>query len=183
MNEFEKLVLEKLETIGQRMDHVETGIQEVQKDVKGLHEEIHEVREDVKGLHEEMHEVREDVKGLHGEMHEVREDVKGLHGEMHEMREDVKGLHGEMYEMRENMEHLHGEMYEVQEDVKKVRNDTEVLKIRQDLTHKKLDDLLINIKVSERAIRSDIRKLQDGQETIHMILEGNGLLPQMSESK
>ena len=36
MNEFEKLVLEKLETIGQRMDHVEEEIGGVRKGVKEI---------------------------------------------------------------------------------------------------------------------------------------------------
>ena len=103
MNEFEKLVLEKLETIGQRMDHVEEEIGGVRKEVK-----------------------------------------------------------------------------EIQGEIKKLQNDVEVLKIKQDLTQKKLDDLTLNVKISERAIRSDIRKLQYGQETIITILEGNDLLPKMN---
>ena len=80
MNEFEKLVLEKLETIGQRMDHVEEEIGGVRKGVK-----------------------------------------------------------------------------EIQGEIKKLQNDVEVLKIKQDLTQKKLDDLTLNVKISERAIRSYIR--------------------------
>ena len=103
MNEFEKLVLEQLETIGQRMDHVEEEIGGVRKEVK-----------------------------------------------------------------------------EIQGEIKKLQNDVEVLKIKQDLTQKKLDDLTLNVKISERAIRSDIRKLQDGQETIITILDGNDLLPKMN---
>ena len=77
MNEFEKLVLEKLETIGQRMDHVEEEIGGVRKGVK-----------------------------------------------------------------------------EIQGEIKKLQNDVEVLKIKQDLTQKKLDDLTLNVKISERAIGS-----------------------------
>ena len=73
MNEFEKLVLEKLETIGQRMDHVEEEIGGVRKGVK-----------------------------------------------------------------------------EIQGEIKKLQNDVEVLKIKQDLTQKKLDDLTLNVKISER---------------------------------
>ena len=45
MNEFEKLVLEKLETIGQRMDHVEEEIGGVRKEVKETAAVISRARE------------------------------------------------------------------------------------------------------------------------------------------
>lgn len=56
----------------------------------------------------------------------------------------------------------------------------EMLEIKQDLTHKKLDNLTLDIKVSEREIRKDIRQLQDGQETLITVMENKGILPKVN---
>lgn len=46
-----------------------------------------------------------------------------------------------------------------------------------DITRKKVDDLALDMKLMERGIRTDIRKLQDTTETIVVVLQGQGLLP------
>lgn len=56
----------------------------------------------------------------------------------------------------------------------------EMLEIKQDLTHKKLDNLTLDMKVSEREIRKDIRQLQDGQETLITVMENKGILPKVN---
>lgn len=53
----------------------------------------------------------------------------------------------------------------------------ELLDLKQDLTHKKLDNLTLDVKVSERAIKKDIRLLQDAQDTLIEVLEQKNILP------
>ena len=48
-----------------------------------------------------------------------------------------------------------------------------------DITRKKVDDLALDMKLMERGIRTDIRKLQDTAETIVVVLQGQGLLPKV----
>lgn len=52
-----------------------------------------------------------------------------------------------------------------------------ILEIKHDITHKGLTDIQLNMKISERAIRKDISKLQDAEETLVTVLEMKGILP------
>ena len=53
----------------------------------------------------------------------------------------------------------------------------DAVKMKCDITRKKVDDLALDMKLMERGIRTDIRKLQDTTETIVVVLQGQGLLP------
>lgn len=55
----------------------------------------------------------------------------------------------------------------------------ELLELKQDLTHKKLDNLTLDVKVSERSIKKDIKLLQDAQDTLVEVLEQSGILPKI----
>ena len=63
------------------------------------------------------------------------------------------------------------------ERMDKLNEKIEMMEIRQELTHKKLDNLMLDIKVSERSIKKDIKLLQDAEETLITVLEHNGILP------
>ena len=53
----------------------------------------------------------------------------------------------------------------------------DAINMKCDITRKKIDDLALDMKLMERGIRTDIRKLQDTTETIVVVLQGQGLLP------
>lgn len=53
----------------------------------------------------------------------------------------------------------------------------DAVNMKCDITLKKVDDLALDMKLMERGIRTDIRKLQDTTETIVVVLQGQGLLP------
>lgn len=53
----------------------------------------------------------------------------------------------------------------------------DTINMKCDITRKKVDDLALDMKLMERGIRTDIRKLQDTTETIVVVLQGQGLLP------
>ena len=53
----------------------------------------------------------------------------------------------------------------------------DAVNMKCDITRKKVDDLALDMKLMERGIRTDIRKLQDTTETIVVVLQGQGLLP------
>ena len=53
----------------------------------------------------------------------------------------------------------------------------DAINMKCDITRKKVDDLALDMKLMERGIRTDIRKLQDTTETIVVVLQGQGLLP------
>lgn len=53
----------------------------------------------------------------------------------------------------------------------------DAINMKCDITRKKVDDLALDMKLMERGIRTDIRKLQDTTEIIVVVLQGQGLLP------
>lgn len=61
--------------------------------------------------------------------------------------------------------------------LKPINDRLEILEIKQDLTHKKLDNLTLDVKLSERSVKKDIKLLQDAQETLITVLENQGILP------
>ena len=67
------------------------------------------------------------------------------------------------------------------EKLKPINDRLEILEIKQGMTHKKLEDLTLDIKITERAIRREIHALQDGQETLIAVLEAKGILPKVVE--
>ena len=85
---------------------------------------------------------------------------------------------------RELLEQLLNEVKELkttQNDMKIAQYDIserlDAINMKCDITRKKVDDLALDMKLMERGIRTDIRKLQDTAETIVVVLQGQGLLP------
>lgn len=62
-------------------------------------------------------------------------------------------------------------------EIQTIHDRLDMLDIKQDLTHKKLNDLTLDVKISERSIRKDIKIIQDAQETLITVLEHQGILP------
>ena len=53
----------------------------------------------------------------------------------------------------------------------------DVLEYKQELIHKKLDNLVFDTKVLERELKKDIKLLQDAQETLITVLVHKEILP------
>ena len=72
---------------------------------------------------------------------------------------------------------LKAENKDIRSELKDITEKIELLDLKQDLTHKKLDNLTLDVKLSERAIKKDIRLLQDAQDTLIEVLEQKNILP------
>lgn len=59
----------------------------------------------------------------------------------------------------------------------KLENKVDTLSLKHDLTHRKLNDLSLDVKIAERDIRQDINILKDSTDTIVVVLEDKGILP------
>ena len=53
----------------------------------------------------------------------------------------------------------------------------DVLEVKQELMHKKLDNLILDNKIFERSIKKEIKLLQDAQDTLIEVLTHKGILP------
>ena len=53
----------------------------------------------------------------------------------------------------------------------------DVLGVKQELMHKKLDNLILDNKIFERSIKKEIKLLQDAQDTLIEVLTHKGILP------
>ena len=59
----------------------------------------------------------------------------------------------------------------------RVENRLEMIDLKCDTNRKRLDDLSLDVKLAERDIRKDIKNLQDITETLVVVLQGRGILP------
>lgn len=81
--------------------------------------------------------------------------------------------------LENNMNGLENKMNGLENKMNNLETRIEILEIKQGMTHKKLDDMQFESKVTERAIRKDIAKLQDGQDTLVAVLEAKNILPKV----
>lgn len=89
---------------------------------------------------------------------------------LEQLLNEVKELKTAQYEMKATQD----EMKIAQCDIS---DRLDAINMKCDITRKKVDDLALDMKLMERGIRTDIRKLQDTAETIVVVLQGQGLLP------
>lgn len=59
----------------------------------------------------------------------------------------------------------------------RVENRLKMIDLKCDTNRKRLDDLSLDVKLAERDIRKDIKNLQDTTETLVVVLQGKGILP------
>ena len=85
-------------------------------------------------------------------------------------RELLEQLLSEVKELKTTQNEMKIAQYDISERL-------DAVNMKCDITRKKVDDLALDMKLMERGIRTDIRKLQDTTETIVVVLQGQGLLP------
>lgn len=64
----------------------------------------------------------------------------------------------------------------------RVENRLEMIDLKCDTNRKRLDDLSLDVKLAERDIRKDIKNLQDTTETLVVVLQGRGILPDLGNT-
>lgn len=64
-------------------------------------------------------------------------------------------------------------------ELQKVNDRLEVMEIKQKMTHKKLNNLALDLEVTKKDIRSDIHALSDETETLIAVMEAKGILPKV----
>ena len=87
-------------------------------------------------------------------------------------RELLEQLLNEVKELKTTQNEMKIAQYDISERL-------DAINMKCDITRKKVDDLALDMKLMERGIRTDIRKLQDTTETIVVVLQGQGLLPKV----
>lgn len=86
-----------------------------------------------------------------------------------------------LQKLMDNMEVMKNEIQSMKKDFnekfEKLENKVDTISLKSDMTHKKLNDLSLDIQLSERNVRRNIKDLQDTLETVTVILESKGILP------
>ena len=136
-------------TVDNKLDLILQEIKNVKDDVSELKSDMVEVKADIVSL-------KSDVAELKSDMVEVKADVAELKSDMVEVKADISGLKGNV-----------AELY----------NKTDILRMRQDITNRKLDDLLWEVRSSRREICRDIHHLKDVTETLVAVLQSHDMLP------
>ena len=146
----------KLDLILQEIKNVKDDVSELKSDMVEVKADIVSLKSDVAELKSDMVEVKADVAELKSDMVEVKADVAELKSDMVEVKADISGLKGNV-----------AELY----------NKTDILRMRQDITNRKLDDLLWEVRSSRREICRDIHHLKDVTETLVAVLQSHDMLP------
>lgn len=92
--------------------------------------------------------------------------IKLIYEKMLHMEQDMQGMKQEIQGIKQDMNH----------HLQKINERFDVLELRESMTQKKLDDLSLDTKISERNIQKSIHHLDDEMETVIEILKQNNLV-------
>lgn len=87
-----------------------------------------------------------------------------------ELKDDVS-------ELKDDVSELKNEMSDVKQQISTINERLRRLEYNQQKTSKRVDNLSLDIQISERAIRKDIRLLSENQDTIIEMLKQEEILP------
>ena len=96
---------------------------------------------------------------------------------LEQLLNEVQELKTAQNEMKATQDEMKIAQYDISERL-------DAINMKCDITRKKVDDLALDMKLMERGIRTDIRKLQDTTETIVVVLQGQGFdSPQLHKAE
>lgn len=99
-----------------------------------------------------------------------------MDAKLHPVNEKLDGMEKRLDNMDSRLDGIDYRLDGMDKRLDDMDKRLEYVEMKQDIMQKKLDDLTFDTKVSERAIRKDIRLLQDGQNTLIAVLQGKGIL-------
>ena len=126
---------------------------------------------------QEIKNVKDDVSGLKSDMVEVKADIVSLKSDVAELKSDMVEVKADVAELKSDMVEVKADISGLKENVAELYNKTDILRMRQDITNRKLDDLLWEVRSSRREICRDIHHLKDVTETLVAVLQSHDMLP------
>ena len=89
----------------------------------------------------------------------------------------LDGIDARLYAVDTRLDAMDVRFDEIDARFNRVENRLEMIDLKCDTNRKRLDDLSLDVKLAERDIRKDIKNLQDTTETLVVVLQGRGILP------
>ena len=126
---------------------------------------------------QEIKNVKDDVSELKSDMVEVKADIVSLKSDVAELKSDMVEVKADVAELKSDMVEVKADVSGLKENVAELYNKTDILRMRQDITNRKLDDLLWEVRSSRREICRDIHHLKDVTETLVAVLQSHDMLP------
>ena len=126
---------------------------------------------------QEIKNVKDDVSELKSDMVEVKADIVSLKSDVAELKSDMVEVKADIAELKSDMVEVKADISGLKENVAELYNKTDILRMRQDITNRKLDDLLWEVRSSRREICRDIHHLKDVTETLVAVLQSHDMLP------
>ena len=93
------------------------------------------------------------------------------------IKELLKPIHNRLDSMDSRLDKMDDRFDSMDGRLDSMDGRLDVIEMKQGITAKKLDDLLLNVKIFERDIRRDIHILNDEMETVVEKLKQHELLP------
>lgn len=94
----------------------------------------------------------------------------------------LDGIDARLDAMDVRFDEIDARFDEIDARFNRVENRLEMIDLKCDTNRKRLDDLSLDVKLAERDIRKDIKNLQDTTETLVVVLQGRGILPDPSNT-
>ena len=94
-----------------------------------------------------------------------------------QMQGQISSMENRIGSMEDRIGSLENKIEPMEGQFRTIFDRLDVLEYKQDLASKKLDDLRLDVKISERDIRKDIHKINDQMETVILVLRQKKMLP------
>ena len=91
---------------------------------------------------------------------------------------EVKGIGTNQKNMDKKLDSMDKRLSSLESKFSLLEEKLEVVNFKCDTNRKKIEDLSLDLKLFERDVKKDLKRLHDTTETLVVVLQNNGLLPQ-----
>ena len=91
---------------------------------------------------------------------------------------EVKEISSNQKNMDKKLDSMDKRLSSLETRFSSLEEKLEVVNFKCDTNRKKIEDLSLDLKLFERDVKKDLKQLHDTTETLVVVLQNNGLLPQ-----
>ena len=114
---------------------------------------------------------RDLLEQLLAEVKEISSNQKNMDKKLDSMDKRLSSLETRFSSLETRLSSLETRFSSLEEKL-------EVVNFKCDTNRKKIEDLSLDLKLFERDVKKDLKQLHDTTETLVVVLQNNGLLPQ-----
>ena len=117
------------------------------------------------------------INPINVQLGNINNRLDGIDARLDAVDTRLDGIDARLNAMDVRLDGMDVRFDEIDARFNRVENRLEMIDLKCDTNRKRLDDLSLDVKLAERDIRKDIKNLQDTTETLVVVLQGRGILP------